>query len=122
AARDFTCAPVTFMLAKYRTGIAVAPLWRGVTMEKPFDDLNETDQPLDDPLGIAHVPIAKSPNDPHATNDPEEVARRRARARGENDGEFKSDLGELNEDGFGATSIDMGYGGAGNAVKKSRRR
>jgi hypothetical protein len=30
------------------------------------------------------------------------------------------DPGDINEDGFGATSIDMGYGGEGNAVKKTR--
>ena len=38
---------------------------------------------LDDPLGIADAPVPKDANDIHATNDPDEVARRRARARGE---------------------------------------
>jgi hypothetical protein len=73
---------------------------------------------LDDPLGIADQPVPRDANDIHATNDPDEVARRRARALGESDGEFKGPGSDINEDGFGATSIDMGYGGEGNAVKK----
>lgn len=73
--------------------------------------------PLDDPLGIADAPVPQDANDIHATNDPDEVARRRARARGE--GTETTGLGnDVNEDGFGATSIDMGYGGEGNAVKR----
>ena len=27
---------------------------------------------------------------------------------------------DVNDDGFGATSIDMGYGGEGNAVRRNR--
>jgi len=77
--------------------------------------------PLDDPLGIADEPVAQDANDIHATNDPDEVARRRARARGEAEGEVRGPGADINEDGFGATSIDMGYGGEGNAVKKPRR-
>jgi len=80
----------------------------------------DSDPPLDDPLGIAHEPVARDANDVHASNDPDEVARRRARARGESDGEVKTGLGELNDDGHGATSIDMGYGGDGNTIKRSR--
>jgi len=76
--------------------------------------------PLDDPLGIADAPVPQDENDIRATNDPDEVARRRARALGESDGEFRGPGSDINEDGFGATSIDMGYGGEGNAVKKSR--
>jgi hypothetical protein len=44
------------------------------------------------------------------------VASRRARALGEKDGEVRTTPGDINDDGFGATSIDMGYGGEGNAV------
>jgi hypothetical protein len=76
--------------------------------------------PLDDPLGIADAPVPQDANDIHATNDPDEVAQRRARARGQADGEVRTGPGDINEDGFGATSIDMGYGGEGNAVKKTR--
>ena len=35
---------------------------------------------LDDPLGIADAPVPQDANDFHATNDPDEVAQRRARA------------------------------------------
>ena len=75
---------------------------------------------LDDPLGIADAPVARDADDIHATNDPDEVARRRARMLGEADGEVRPGPSDINEDGFGATSIDMGYGGEGNAVKKTR--
>ena len=75
---------------------------------------------LDDPLGIADAPVPKDEHDIHATNDPDEVARRRARALGEADGEERSLGDDINDDGFGATSIDMGYGGEGNAVKRPR--
>jgi len=27
---------------------------------------------------------------------------------------------DVNDDGFGATSIDMGYGGEGNPIKRNR--
>ncbi len=76
--------------------------------------------PLDDPLGIADAPVPQSPDDIHATNDPDEVAARRARALGERDGEVLRTPGDINDDGHGATAIDMGYGGEGNAVKKGQ--
>jgi len=75
---------------------------------------------LDDPLGIADAPVPKDADDIHATNNPEEVARRRARALGENEGTVRGPGGDVNDDGFGATSIDMGYGGEGNAIKRNR--
>lgn len=40
---------------------------------------------LDDPLGIADAPVPQDADDIHATNDPDEVAHRRARALGEAD-------------------------------------
>jgi len=84
------------------------------------DRTDDTEQTLDDPLGIADAPVPRDANDIHATNDPDEVAQRRARALGKSDGEFIRTPGDVNEDGHGATSIDMGYGGEGNAVKKTR--
>ena len=39
-------------------------------------------------------------------------------ADGEKDGELRRPAADINDDGFGATSIDMGYGGEGNAVKR----
>jgi len=86
-----------------------------------WEDLMKKDKPsLDDPLGIADAPVPKDANDFHATNDPDEVARRRARARGETEPEVRGPGDDVNDDGFGATSIDMGYGGEGNAIKKNR--
>jgi len=83
--------------------------------------MKKDELPLDDPLGIADAPVPRDENDIHATNDPDEVARRRARALGEADGEIVTDLGaDINEDGFGATAIDMGSGGEGNALKRPR--
>jgi hypothetical protein len=80
-------------------------------------DNRDKDQPLDDPLGIADAPVPQDENDFHAGNSPEEVRARRERALGEADGEVVTGT---DEDGFGATSIDMGYGGQGNAVKSTK--
>jgi len=91
-----------------------------------MDNRDRTEHPrkkklsLDDPLGIADMPVPRDPDDIHATNDPDEVAMRRERALGERDGETRGIGNDINEDGFGTTSVDMGYGGEGNAVKKSR--
>jgi len=85
------------------------------------DRTDDTDQTLDDPLGIADAPVPQDANDFHATNDPDEVAQRRARALGKRDGEVLRHPGDINEDGHGATSIDMGSGGEGNAIKKTTR-
>ena len=82
--------------------------------------MDKDKNPLDDPLGIAHAPVPKDANDFHATNDPDEVAQRRNRALGESDGEIVGPGADVNEDGHGATSIDMGYGGEGNAVKPGK--
>jgi hypothetical protein len=84
------------------------------------DDLRDEELKLDDPLGIADAVVPQDANDIRATNDPAEVAQRRARALGEADGETRGVGSDINEDGFGATSIDMGYGGEGNAVKRNR--
>jgi hypothetical protein len=86
-----------------------------------LEDLMKKDKSsLDDPLGIANTPVPKDANDIHATNDPDEVARRRARALGETEPEVRGPGDDVNDDGFGATSIDMGYGGEGNAIRKNR--
>jgi len=83
-------------------------------------DERDRDERLEDPLGIKHAPVPQDANDIHATNDPDEVAARRERALGERDGETRGIGTDVNEDGHGATSIDMGYGGEGNGVKKTR--
>ena len=89
-------------------------------MDNRDNDLRDKEPTLDDPLGIADAPVPQDANDIRATNDPDEVARRRARALGQADGEVRRTPGDVNEDGFGATSIDMGSGGEGNAIKKTR--
>ena len=38
------------------------------------DRTDDTEQTLDDLLGIAHAPVPRDANDIHATNDPDEVA------------------------------------------------
>jgi hypothetical protein len=38
------------------------------------DRTDDTEQTLDDPLGIADAPVPRDANDTHATNDPDEVA------------------------------------------------
>ena len=86
-----------------------------------LEDLMDKHKPsLDDPLGIADAPVPKDENDIHATNDPDEVARRRARARGETEPTVRGPGADVNDDGFGATAIDMGYGGEGNAIRKNQ--
>jgi hypothetical protein len=93
----------------------------GLPLNRVLEDLMDKDKPsLDDPLGIAGAPVPKDANDIHATNDPDEVARRRARARGDNDPEVRGPGDDVNDDSFGA-SIDMGYGGEGNAISRNRR-
>ena len=44
----------------------------------------------------------------------------KCRRRAYHDGHTNARDQFVNDDGFGATSIDMGYGGEGNAVKKSQ--
>jgi hypothetical protein len=116
-ARHYThlhSSPVPILRVVFSGGTLLASIewWR---------DLMDKDKPsLDDPLGIADAPVPKDANDIHATNDPDEVARRRARARGETEPTVRGPGADVNDDGFGATSIDMGYGGEGNAIRKNR--
>ena len=72
---------------------------------------------LDDPLGIADVPVTPDGNI-RASNDEESVRRRRRRALGE-DVEVRTSLDELDADP-GVTGIDMGSGGSGTDLKRSR--
>jgi hypothetical protein len=72
---------------------------------------------LEDPLGIAHSPVPKDDRI-RASGDEESVRRRRKRAGiGPEMEERSTGLGDLDTDPSGATSIDMGSGGQGNAVK-----
>jgi hypothetical protein len=75
---------------------------------------------LESPLGIAGADVPKDDRI-RATNDEESARRRRARALGETgDDRLTDGMGDLNVDPDGAAGIDMGYGGEGTDVKRSR--
>jgi len=75
---------------------------------------------LESPLGLTHEPIAKTPSDHLEGGDPAS-RRRRARALGEDGIERPpSGMGDVNVDPDGAAGIDMGYGGEGTDIKRSR--
>jgi hypothetical protein len=79
------------------------------------DDLD-----LESPLGLAGEPVARTADDIRASDDDESVRKRRARAGlGHGVEERRSTgLGDLlGDENDGVASIDMGYGGDGNAVK-----
>jgi hypothetical protein len=59
-------------------------------------------------LGITGSPVPKSPGDPVASNDPESVRHRHARAM-----HGAEDVHTATEQHSGATGIDMGAGGQG---------
>ena len=75
---------------------------------------------LDDPLGIARHPVASDATEPPA-DDEATVRRRRARAGldGHDDRPLPG-MGDVNVDPDGAAGIDMGYGGEGTDIKRSR--
>jgi hypothetical protein len=75
---------------------------------------------LEDPLGIADIPVEHDPKI-HAADDEASRKRRRERALGPRVEERHSTgLGDLNIDPDGAAGTDMGYGGEGTDVKPSR--
>jgi hypothetical protein len=75
---------------------------------------------LESPLGLADEPISKSPSD-HIQDDGTPTSRRRrARALGEDGIEREHTGTDLNVDPDGAAGIDMGYGGEGTDIKRSR--
>ena len=74
----------------------------------------DDDKIKDGILGLGGSPVPKEPGDPTAANDPESVARRRARMR---QGEAEDQAEETNEQRKGATGIDMGAGGQDTGIK-----
>jgi hypothetical protein len=66
-------------------------------------------------LGLGGAPVPKEPTDPTADNDPESVARRRARMR---EGLEEHDHTEGPDQHPGATGIDMGAGGEGTDLSR----
>jgi hypothetical protein len=88
-------------------------------MAQRHDQSDAPDIDLEDPLGIAHEPIAKTAED-HVARAPGDPAVRRRRARAGLDGHDDRPLpgmGDVNVDPDGAAGIDMGYGGEGTDVK-----
>jgi hypothetical protein len=68
-----------------------------------------------DILGLGGTAVPKAPGDPTASNDPEEVAQRRERARAD-DHTLTPRQGDPYQPSKGATGIDMGAGGRGTDV------
>lgn len=88
-------------------------------MKKRDGDLDRHD--LDSPLGLADEPIVTTPADHLDSSSDPASRRRRARALGEDGIERPVDpLGDGAGDPDGASGIDMGYGGDGTNVKRSR--
>ena len=77
---------------------------------------------LESPLGLADEPITRSSSDHLPDDSTPESRRRRARALGEDGVErpHSTGLGDMNVDPDGAAGIDMGYGGEGTDIKRSR--
>ena len=65
-------------------------------------------------LGLGNSPVPKEPGDPTTKNDPDSVAKRRARMR---QGEAEDQAEDTTEQRKGATGIDMGAGGQGTGIK-----
>ena len=79
-------------------------------------DRNDEERP-GDVLGIAGGPVVKAPDDPSTDYDQESIARRRARALGEDEIEETTSTTST-EPTPGATGIDMGAGGTGTDIKE----
>ena len=76
---------------------------------------------LESPLGLADEPITRSSSDHIPDDGTPESRRRRTRALGEDGIDRQSTgLGDRNVDPDGAAGIDMGYGGEGTDIKRSR--
>lgn len=88
-------------------------------MNKSDRNAGDDRMDLDDPLGIAQEPVTKDDRI-RASNDEESIRRRRRRALGEDGEERSTGLGDLDDDPFGATGIDMGGAGKGTGIKRSR--
>ena len=85
--------------------------------DKDFGD--EDRMTLDDPLGIAREPVSPD-GSIRASNDEESVRRRRKRALGEDEPEETNGMGAYDSENGVGSSIDMGGGGDGNQIKRSR--
>ena len=89
-------------------------------MDNHDRDSGDDRMDLDDPLGIAREPVTKDDRI-RASSDDDSVRRRRRRALGEDASEeSRLGLGDLDDDPFGATGIDMGGAGKGTGIKQKR--
>ena len=87
-------------------------------MDNRDQNAGEDRMDLDDPLGIAREPVTKDDRI-RASSDEDSVRRRRRRALGEDASEeSRLGLGDLDDDPFGATGIDMGGAGKGTDIKQ----
>jgi hypothetical protein len=87
-------------------------------MSKRDDDRMD----LDSPLGLSGEPVTKDDRI-RASNDEESIRRRRARAGigyTTGDERLSDGMGDVNVDPDGAAGTDMGYGGEGTDIKRSR--
>lgn len=83
---------------------------------------HDEDVNLESPLGIARTDVPKDP-EIRASGDEKSVRRRRRRAGVSHEVEERRSTGidDLDQqDPFGATGIDMGSGGQGTDIKRSR--
>ena len=74
---------------------------------------------LENPLGIADEPIARTPAD-HLPEDNSEEGLRRQRARALGEDGVEETKSPSRSDHGGASSIDMGSGGQGTDLKSSK--
>ena len=76
---------------------------------RPAERVEGSEERTGDILGLGGAAVPKAAGDPSAEHDPESVAKRKARMRGEGEEE----AGVTSDRSSGATSIDMGAGGSG---------
>ena len=79
---------------------------------RPADRVEGNEERTGDVLGLGGAVVPKAAGDPSAEQDPESVAKRRDRMRGEGD----EGSGVTADRSSGATGIDMGAGGSGTGV------
>jgi hypothetical protein len=86
------------------------------TRDRDFGDEDRLD--LEEPLGISREPVKKDEKI-RASMDEDSVRRRRRRALG-TDAEESRTIPGASDDPEGATGMDMGAGGDGHGIKRSR--
>ena len=74
---------------------------------------------LENPLGIADEPIARTPSD-HLDDDDTEAGQRRRRSRALGEDGLEAPAPKSRDDHGGASSVDMGYGGEGTDLKTTK--